>query len=124
MTAVLLVLAGGAIGAPLRYVTDRLVQRRHDQVFPWGTFTVNVAGSLVLGILLGLVTAGLLPGWASTFAGIGFCGALTTFSTFSFETLRLLEEGAAVEAALNVVGSLVAGLVVAAGAYYAVGALV
>lgn len=54
MTLILLVLAGGAVGAPLRYVTDRLVQRRRDQVFPWGTLTVNVVGSLVLGVVLGL----------------------------------------------------------------------
>ncbi|MDT7771894.1 MAG: fluoride exporter, partial [Pseudonocardiales bacterium] len=50
---VLLVLLGGAIGAPLRYLADRVVQSRHDSGFPWGTFTVNTVGSLVLGVVLG-----------------------------------------------------------------------
>ncbi|MYX47034.1 fluoride efflux transporter CrcB, partial [Streptomyces sp. SID89] len=54
----LLVIAGAAVGAPLRYLTDRTVQSRHDTVFPWGTFTVNVAGSLVLGLVTGAVAAG------------------------------------------------------------------
>lgn len=123
MTTVLLVLAGGAVGAPLRYVTDRLVQRRRDQVFPWGTLIVNVVGSLVLGVLLGASATGVLPGWVTPLAGVGFCGALTTFSTFSFETLRLLEDGAPLKAAANVVANLVAGLAVATGAHAAVLAL-
>lgn len=54
----LLVIAGAMVGAPLRYLTDRAVQTRHDSVFPWGTFTVNVCGSLVLGLLTGAVAAG------------------------------------------------------------------
>ena len=124
MTAVLLVMVGGAVGAPLRYVTDRVVQSRHDQVFPWGTLTVNVAGSLVLGALLGLSAVNVLPHWAFTLAGTGFCGALTTFSTFSFETLRLLEEGSPLEAAANVVVSLVAGMAAATAGYYVVSWLV
>lgn len=119
MTTFLLVLAGGAIGAPLRYLTDRVIERSHDQVFPWGTLTVNVAGSLVLGAMYGLATADLLPAWVATLVGIGFCGALTTFSTFSYETLRLLEEGSPLEAALNVVVSLVAGMAAATAGYYA-----
>lgn len=119
----LLVLAGGAVGAPLRYLTDRVVQRRHDQVLPLGTLLVNVAGSLLLGALLGLSAAGVLPQWVSPLAGVGFCGALTTFSTFSFETLRLLEEGAALEAGLNVVVTLVAGVAAATGGYVAISVL-
>lgn len=119
----LLVLAGGAVGAPLRYLTDRLVQRRYDQVFPLGTLLVNVAGSLLLGALLGLSAAGVLPQWVSPLAGVGFCGALTTFSTFSFETLRLLEEGATLEAGLNVVSTLVAGVAAASGGYAGASAL-
>ena len=56
--SLLLVIAGAAIGAPLRYLSDRAIQSRHDTVFPWGTFTVNVLGSLVLGVVTGAVTAG------------------------------------------------------------------
>ena len=87
---VALVLLGAAVGAPLRYVTDLLVQSRHDSVLPWGTLVVNVGGSLILG-----VAAGALPGhsWALTLVGTGFCGALTTFSTFGFETVRLAQDG-------------------------------
>ncbi|UDY24033.1 fluoride efflux transporter CrcB [Nocardioides sp. Kera G14] len=108
MTA-LLVVAGAVVGAPARYVTDLLVQSRHDSKVPWGTFTVNVVGSFVLGVVAALVAGGHGGTWAQALLGTGFCGALTTFSTFSFETLRLIEDGRARTAVLNVVLSLVAG---------------
>jgi CrcB protein len=107
---VLLVLVGGAIGAPLRYLTDLFVQSRHDSVFPWGTFAVNVVGSLVLGATAGAVATADGPAWVLTLVGTGFCGALTTFSTFGFETVRLVEDGSVLEAALNVGASLVVGM--------------
>ncbi|GAA2434493.1 fluoride efflux transporter CrcB [Streptomyces mauvecolor] len=106
----LLVVAGAAIGAPLRYLTDLTVQRKHDSVFPWGTFTVNVVGCLILGVLTGAVTAGAASSQVQLFVGTGLCGALTTYSTFSYETLRLSEDGAKFYAAANVVVSVVAGL--------------
>ncbi|MFF3173967.1 fluoride efflux transporter CrcB [Streptomyces sp. NPDC057900] len=106
----LLVIAGAAVGAPLRYLTDRAVQSRHDTVFPWGTFTVNVTGCLVLGLLTGAVTAGAASSHVQLLIGTGLCGALTTYSTFSYETLRLAEDGARFYAAANVVASVVAGL--------------
>jgi CrcB protein len=106
----LLVIAGAAIGAPLRFLSDRAVQRRHDTLFPWGTFTVNVLGSLILGILSGAVTAGSASPQVQVAVGTGFCGALTTFSTFSYETLRLLEDDARFFATANVVTSIIAGL--------------
>lgn len=91
----LLVVLGGAVGAPLRYLTDRAVQARHGAglpyVFPWGTFTVNAAGSLLLGVLTGATVSAPVH----ALLGTGLCGALTTYSTFSYETLRLAEEGAA-----------------------------
>lgn len=107
---VLLVLVGGAVGAPLRYLTDLLVQARHDSVLPWGTLTVNVVGSLVLGVVASAVVHAGSPAWLLTLVGTGFCGALTTFSTFGFETLRLLEDGSWAEALVNVGLSLVAGM--------------
>ncbi|TQM65000.1 fluoride efflux transporter CrcB [Humibacillus xanthopallidus] len=119
----LLVLAGGVIGAPLRYLTDLLIQSRHDSLFPWGTFTVNIAGSLVLGAVLGAASTGALPAAAVAFIGTGICGALTTFSTFGFETVRLLEEGSVGTAALNAVGSLAAGLVAGSAGWFLVTAL-
>ncbi|WP_030741846.1 fluoride efflux transporter CrcB [Streptomyces sp. NRRL F-5135] len=111
----LLVLAGAAVGGPLRYLTDRAVQARHDSVFPWGTFVVNVTGCLILGLLTGAVTAGAASSSVRLLVGTGLCGALTTYSTFSYETLRLAEDGAAFYAVANAVGSVVAGL----GAAYA-----
>ncbi|MEV8069583.1 fluoride efflux transporter CrcB [Streptomyces sp. NPDC085995] len=106
----LLVIAGAAVGAPLRYLTDRTVQSRHDTVFPWGTFTVNVAGSLVLGLVTGAVAAGGVSSDVQLLVGTGLCGALTTYSTFSYETLRLAEDGARFFAVANTIGSLVAAL--------------
>ncbi|MEU1164116.1 fluoride efflux transporter CrcB [Streptomyces sp. NPDC005921] len=106
----LLVVAGAVVGAPLRYLTDRAVQARHDSVFPWGTFVVNVTGCLILGLLTGAASAGAAGPHLQLLLGTGLCGALTTYSTFSYETLRLTETGAGLYAAANVVASLVAGL--------------
>ena len=105
---VLWVALGAAIGAPARYLTDRAVQSRHDGVFPWGTLAVNLAGSFVLGLLTAL-GARLSPAVAAA-VGVGFCGALTTYSTVSYEVLRLLEDGARRHAVADVVASLLGGL--------------
>jgi fluoride exporter len=112
---VLLVFLGGTLGAPARYLLDRAVQRRRTGVFPWGTLTVNLVGCLILGLLTG--AARHLPGHLVVFAGTGVCGAFTTFSTFGYETTRLLEEGSLAEAGLNALVSLVAGVLAAAGGY-------
>ncbi|MFG3050920.1 fluoride efflux transporter CrcB [Kitasatospora sp. NPDC048239] len=106
----LLVVAGAVVGAPLRYLSDRAVQARHDSVFPWGTFAVNAVGCLVLGLLTGAVAAGAASSQVRLLVGTGFCGALTTYSTFSYETLRLAESGAGRYALANVAGSLAVGL--------------
>lgn len=106
----LLVITGAAVGAPLRYMGDRAVQSRHDSVFPWGTFAVNVIGSLILGLVTGAVSAGGASPAVQLAVGTGFCGALTTYSTFSYETLRLLEGDARLLAATNVIASIVAGV--------------
>ncbi len=119
----LAVLVGGALGAPLRYLTDRWVQSRHDSVLPWGTFAVNVVGSGVLGVTAAAVDAASGPAWVLPLVGVGFCGGLTTFSTFGFETLRLVEEGSVGAAALNSLGSVVVGLAACAGGWYVGGAL-
>lgn len=115
-------LAAGALGAPVRYLVDGFVGDRTEGAFPWGTFLVNVTGSLVLGLLSGLSLYRAFPATPRVVLGTGFCGAYTTFSTFSFETVRLLEEGAFNEALRNASGSLVA-CVAAAGAGMALAAL-
>jgi fluoride exporter len=107
MTLVL-VFVGAMVGAPLRYLTDRAVQIRHDTVFPWGTLSINVTGSLILGSLAGAGVS--LPAPWLALVGTGFCGALTTYSTFSYETYRLVEQRAYFYAVVNVVVSVLAGL--------------
>ncbi|WP_020495059.1 fluoride efflux transporter CrcB [Sciscionella marina] len=101
-----LVFLGGMLGAPLRYLTDRFVQHRTGSRFPLGTMAVNVLGSLVLGLLTGLAPS---TGW-QLFLGTGFCGALTTYSTFSYETLRLAKENARTLAMANALLSVLVGL--------------
>lgn len=107
---VAMVLVGGAIGAPLRYLTDLLVQSRHDSVFPWGTFLVNVAGSLVLGVTMGVVGSVEAPAWLVPLVGIGVCGAFTTFSTFGYETFTLIRTERWTMAASYLVLSICGGL--------------
>ncbi|MFJ7280571.1 fluoride efflux transporter CrcB [Kitasatospora sp. NPDC098663] len=115
--AVLMVFLGGILGAPLRYLMDKTVQARHDSVFPWGTFLINVSGAFILGALTGATHAHGLPSNAMLLLGTGICGALTTFSTFTFETVRLLEDGSLAEAGLNAIGSLATGLTAAFAGY-------
>ncbi|RLK53769.1 fluoride efflux transporter CrcB [Actinokineospora cianjurensis] len=101
MNGALQVAIGAAVGAPLRYLVDRAIPR--PSRFPWGTLVVNVVGSLVLGVVIGLGTGQLL-------VGTGFCGALTTYSTFSYETLVLFDAGERRRALANIAVSVVVGL--------------
>ncbi|MEV6717212.1 fluoride efflux transporter CrcB [Lentzea sp. NPDC051208] len=103
---VLAVFLGAALGAPTRYLLDRFVQSRHSTDFPWGTLTVNVVGCLLIGFLVGTSWTPLL--------GVGFCGGLTTYSTFSYETVKLLEAEKYRSALLNVVVSVTLGVGAAA----------
>lgn len=105
----LMVLLGAAVGAPLRYLIDRAVQGRHDTGFPWGTFTANVTACALLGFLTGAASALTVSPSAQLLLGTGLCGALSTYSTFSFETLRLAETGSRSFALANVAVSVVAG---------------
>ncbi|WP_341718726.1 fluoride efflux transporter CrcB [Micromonospora sp. FIMYZ51] len=98
---VILVALGAALGAPLRYLVDRAMQARCGPAFPWGTLSVNVVGSLVLGVLIGGAAVGAVPGSLVALLGTGLCGALTTYSTFGYETVRLFEDGAHRYALIN-----------------------
>ena len=105
----LLVRVGGAVGAPARYLADSWLSVRFRGPFPWGTFVVNAAGSFLLGL-----TVAIAPDWLVALAGVGFCGALTTFSTFSFETVRLLEDRRPLTALANVAWSVLVSVAAAA----------
>lgn len=107
-------LIAGAVGAPARYLLDGFVQDRTEGAFPWGTFVINITGSLLLGLITGAALYHAFPSTPKIWLGTGFCGAYTTFSTFTFETVRLLEEGAIADAFLNAVASLLVGTAAAA----------
>jgi CrcB protein len=103
-----------AVGAVARYALDTFISHRVQGAFPWGTFVINVCGSLTLGVVTGLALYHGLGSQSRLVLGTGFCGAFTTFSTFTFETVRLAEERATTEAAVNLGGTLIAGAAVAA----------
>ena len=114
--------AAGGGGAVARFLLDRAVVDRTRGVFPWGTLVINVTGSLLLGLITGLALHHGLSKSAKIVLGTGFCGAYTTFSTFTHETVRLAEERAFGTAARNVLASLVLPAL-AAGAGLALAAL-
>ncbi|MGH2709735.1 MAG: fluoride efflux transporter CrcB [Actinomycetota bacterium] len=101
----------GAAGALARYAVDGLVSKRTAGGFPWGTLTVNVTGSFLLGVLFVLLAERFMVApWIRSSLLIGFIGAYTTFSTLSLETFRLFQDGAHMLALANGLGSLAAGL--------------
>ncbi|WP_346620720.1 CrcB family protein [Blastococcus montanus] len=109
----LLVALGAAVGAPLRLLATRVAGRGGRDPAP-GTLVVNVAGSAVLGLLLGLAD---VPAGVVVLVGTGFCGALTTFSTFGADVVRLRADGALARPLAYLGATLVLGLGAAAGAY-------
>jgi CrcB protein len=110
----LLVVVGALVGAPLRLLADRLAVARRGPGSVLGTLTVNVLGSAVLGGLLGL--RGVSPA-VLALVGTGFCGTLTTFSTFGADVVRLVEERAVLRAVAYLAATLVLGLGAAAVGY-------
>jgi fluoride exporter len=106
----LLAMVGAAVGAPLRWLVDQYIQARHETVFPWGTFAINVSGSFLLGVLLSAAELGHASASVIALVGAGFCGGFTTFSTFGYETVRLAQDGSLLEAPANVALSVVVGL--------------
>jgi fluoride exporter len=112
LSKLIVVAFGGAIGAIARYWLGGLINSRLPMQFPLGTFAINVTGSFIIGFFLTLVGHRITvhPNWHLLIA-VGFVGAYTTFSTFEYETLKLIEEGSPLSAALNVTLSLFLGFV-------------
>jgi CrcB protein len=111
---VLLVGLGALVGAPLRLLADRVAVARRGPGSVAGTLTVNLAGSAVLGVVLGVRG---VPAPVLALVGTGFCGTLTTFSTFGYDVVRLVEERAVLRVTGYLAATLLLGIGVAAAAY-------
>ena len=121
---VILIAAGGALGSVCRYLLATAVQRYSSPFFPYGTFVVNVLGCLIFGVIMGAARQRFVLGPSErAFLLIGILGGFTTFSTFTYETFALLQDGEFVRACANGVGQLVCGLVALWAGYAAVAAL-
>lgn len=118
----LLVCVGGGLGAAARFVTDGLVRARWRTAFPWATFAINVAGSFLIGVFMGLVLFHDAPEAWHLYAATGFCGGFTTFSTAMVETVRLVQSDRARLAMANALGTLVAAVAASAVGLALVGA--
>ena len=115
MTSILYVALGSALGGVCRYLVSLALNA--PKGFPWGTFAVNVAGALAIGLLSGWLAKGDHAAAIRLFAVVGFCGGFTTFSTFSNEAFRMLESAQWAQAAAYVGGSVLAGLAAVALGY-------
>lgn len=116
------VAVGGALGAVGRYTLSTWVQHLMGPAFPWGTLGVNLTGSFLMGVLAGLLERGALPPETQALAAVGILGSFTTFSAFSLENVRLLQEGAWGRAALYMAASVAIGLLAVVAGIRAAGA--
>jgi CrcB protein len=107
----ILVGIGGLAGSVLRYLVALFFARQAATAFPWATLAVNLAGCFLIGIFFALSEKGSLlsPEWRILLT-TGFCGGFTTFSTFTYESIRLLQDGEILFVSLYIGGSVVAGL--------------
>jgi CrcB protein len=119
MTKWLFIAIGGAAGAVLRYALGTTVQRLAGGVWPWGTFCVNMAGSLAIGLLAGLFEESTLSENVRILLLVGVLGAFTTFSTFSLESAELIRDRQYLPAITNMLGSCAAGLVLVFAGFFA-----
>lgn len=116
MIAALVILAG-ALGSVARFFVDAEVKSRLSSrtSFPWATVGINISGSFLLGLLAGWVMLRAGSTDAQAVLGTGFCGGYTTFSTSTVDTVRLLQQGRRVDAAVNAIGTLVASVLACGG---------
>jgi fluoride exporter len=122
MTA-LLVAIGAAIGAPLRYLVDRMIGALLPGSFPLGILVVNVLGSFAFGLLFGAARMGMLAPDAVAVLGTGLCGSFTTYSAFAYDTASLIQHQKRFSAVLNVLTSVGAGSLAAIGGLAVAGAV-
>jgi CrcB protein len=109
-----LVALGGALGSVSRFLLGPALQRAFNATFPVGTLFINILGSLILGFVMRLTVEGVnVTPEARAFIAIGFCGGFTTFSTFTYEAMRLLEDGEGSRAALYILASVLLSLAAA-----------
>jgi len=107
------VVLAGALGAPSRFLLERVISTRFPRAFPWGTLVVNLSGSLALGLLVGTALDGSVGGDARTVIGTGFLGSYTTFSTYAYEVVKRAEDGHRRTAIVYAIASVAAGSVAA-----------
>ena len=105
MSQFALICVGGAVGTGVRYLTGLLAVHWLGAGFPYGTLAVNLAGAFLIGLAQQLAGA-LIPEAVRLFLVVGVLGGMTTYSAFTFETVRLIEEGEAVAALRNVFGTI------------------
>jgi fluoride exporter len=105
---------GGSLGAASRYLLGNYINKRKTGNFPLGTWIINITGSFLLAILYKLHMNNEINDWVWLFFGIGFCGAYTTFSTFGFETIALLQSNKKFLAVIYVLTSVIVSIITAA----------
>ncbi len=110
MTKILLLLSGGAIGTLARYGLSGLTHKYFEGTFPLGTLVVNLAGSLIIGLIWGLWETENIPTHIRTFIFIGILGGFTTFSSYTLETLNLFKDGDTKMALVNIFANNILGL--------------
>jgi len=120
MKNILLVFIGGGMGSILRYIISKALNKS-DSFFPYGTFTANILGSLIIGFILGLLikNQSVLSPNQSLLLVTGFCGGFTTFSTFAYENQQLIKSGDFLQAGIYTVLSFLVAIISVYGGIYA-----